>query len=66
MFVHLAPADAVSKIKRNGIRRLRKGTPPRRCPPGVAGVETDMGTTLLNSKEFAAGRFGRCACAGIQ
>lgn len=26
MFVHLAPADTVAKIKRNGIRRLRRAT----------------------------------------
>ena len=36
MFVHLAPADRSEKIRRNGIRRLRKAT--WACPGGVFAV----------------------------
>jgi hypothetical protein len=36
MFVHLAPADRVEKIRRNGIRRLRKATAA--YPAGVFAV----------------------------
>lgn len=36
MFVHLAPADRVDAIKRNGIRRLRKASPAH--PAGIFAV----------------------------